>query len=78
MQLGVVLNDIISKLSMCGIVLNLPLRLKKCFELVWISCWFGMATNIIIEETPSTLILDDHGVENHTCRHDVIEGFIVQ
>jgi hypothetical protein len=75
-----VFNEIITKLSVSGIVLDVPAGLKECLDSIGISCWFNTTTNIVIEKLQIhiPLILDDHVVENHTCIHDITEGSLVQ
>jgi hypothetical protein len=51
MQLPVLLNEIVLKLSMRARVFNLPLRLKKCLDTIWISYWLNNTTNIVVEES---------------------------
>jgi hypothetical protein len=39
---------------MCTNVFNLLVRLKKCVDSDWVSCWFDTATNIVKEKLPSS------------------------
>ena len=79
MQLPVVVNEILLKLGVRCRVFNRPVRLKKCFDTIWISSWLHTATNIVKEELEvhAPFILNDHVVENHTTCHDVVESFLV-
>jgi hypothetical protein len=41
-QLPMVLSNIITKLGMRGTIINLPVNLNKCLDLVRISCSFDI------------------------------------
>jgi hypothetical protein len=66
MPLPVVFDEIIMKLCVSGIVLDVPIGLKKCLDSIGVSCWFNTATNIVIEklQVHVPLILDDHVVQS--------------
>jgi hypothetical protein len=78
MPLAMVLDESITKLCVSGDVLDVPVGLKKCLDSIGVSCWFNMTPNIVIEklQVHIPLILDDHIMKNHTCRHYLIEGFV--
>ena len=79
MQLLVVLNEILLKLAVGFVVLNLSVGLKECSNAIWVPRWLHTDTDIVVVEleVQVPLILDDHVVKNHTTCHYVVEGFLV-
>jgi hypothetical protein len=67
-----VLKEILVKLPMGAKVFNLKVRLKKCLDSIWISCWLHTVTNIVVEELQVKILPRDQVGENNTCHHDVV------
>jgi hypothetical protein len=79
-KLPMVLHEIGVQLSVRGRVFNLPICLKKCLDAIGVPFRPHSAANIFKEkfQVQVPLILNDHGVKNHTSFHDVNETFLSQ
>ena len=49
-NLPLVLNEIITELDVCGLVLNLSVGLEKCTDPIWVPTRLHTATNTVIEK----------------------------